>query len=68
MKQISTIVNTVLACTLIFILFSVGLPNFNAHAATPTPSPEPAQPQQTACETTRTVQVSGTAVSFQTAP
>jgi hypothetical protein len=62
MKQISTIVNTVLACTLIFILFSVGLPNFSAHAATPTPSPEPAQPQPAACDTARSVQVSGTAV------
>ena len=38
MKQFSTIVNTVLACTLIFILFSVGLPNFNVRAITPTPT------------------------------
>ena len=38
MKQFSTIVNTVLACTLIFILFSVGLPNFNVRAVTPTPT------------------------------
>jgi uncharacterized protein len=62
MKQISTIVNTVLACTLIFIFFSVGLPNSKALAATPTPSPEPAQPSQTACDAAHTVQVSGTAV------
>jgi len=62
MKQISTIVNTILACTLIFILFSVGLPNSKAQAATPTPSPEPAQPIQIACDSARSVQVSGTAV------
>jgi len=62
MKQISTIVNTILACTLIFILFSVGLPNSRAQAATPTPSPQPAQPTQTACDAARSVQVSGTAV------
>jgi uncharacterized protein len=62
MKQISIIVNTVLACTLIFILFNVGLPNSMALAATPTPSPEPAQPSQTTCDAARTVQVSGTAV------
>lgn len=65
MKQIQTIVNTVLACTLIFLLFAVGLPNFHAQAATPSPtSPppatEPAQPS--ACDATRTINVSGTAV------
>jgi len=63
MKQFSTIVNTILACTLIFILFSVGLPNFNVRAATPTPTPEPTQqPQSTACDSTRSIQVSGVAV------
>jgi uncharacterized protein YggE len=58
MKQISTIVNTLLACSLIFILFSVGQPNSRVQAASPTPSPEPA----TTCDTARTVQVNGTAV------
>ncbi len=62
MKQISTIVNTILACTLIFILFSAGLPNFNAHAATPTPTASTPQPQAAACDSTRSVQVSGVAV------
>jgi uncharacterized protein len=62
MKQISVIMNTVLACTLIFILFSVGLPNSRAQAATPTPYPEPAPPQQIACDSSRSIQVSGTAV------
>jgi uncharacterized protein YggE len=60
MKQFSTIVNTVLACALIFILFSVGLPNFTARAITPTPTAQPTQPA--ACDPSRSVQVSGVAV------
>jgi uncharacterized protein YggE len=63
MKQFSTIVNTVLACTLIFILFSVGLPNFTARAITPTPTAQPTQQTQpSACDPSRSVQVSGVAV------
>ncbi len=63
MKQISPIVNTILACTLIFILFSVGLPNFNARAATPTPTAIAPQPSQTdTCDPARSIQVSGVAV------
>lgn len=63
MKQFSTIVNTVLACALIFILFSVGLPNFDVRAETPTPTAQPArQTQSTVCDSSRSVQVSGVAV------
>ncbi len=63
MKQFSTIVNTVLACTLIFILFSVGMPNANVRASTPTPTAEPTQqPETAACDPNRSIQVSGTAV------
>ncbi|MBI5838662.1 MAG: SIMPL domain-containing protein [Chloroflexi bacterium] len=63
MKQIQTIVNTILACSLIFLLFTTGLPNFNAHAATPTPLPQSTeQPSQPVCDSSRTIQVSGTAV------
>jgi uncharacterized protein YggE len=62
MKQFSTIVNTVLACTLIAILFTTGLPNFNARASTPAPTPEPTQEPTTICDSSRTVNVSGTAV------
>jgi hypothetical protein len=63
MKQFSTVVNTVLACTLIFILFSVSLPSFNVRAATPTPTAQPTQQSQpTACDSSRSVQVSGVAV------
>lgn len=63
MKQIQTIVNTVLACALIFFLFITGMPNLQARAATATPPPpatEPAPPP--ACDATRTIHVSGTAV------
>ena len=63
MKQFSTVVNTILACTLIFILLSVGLPNFSARAATPTPTAQPTQQAQpAACDSTRSIQVSGVAV------
>ncbi len=63
MKQFSTIVNTILACTLIFILSSVYLPNFNVHAAAPTPTTEPTQKTQPpTCDSTRSIQVSGVAV------
>lgn len=63
MKQFSTTANTVLACALIFVLFSIGLPGFNARAATPTPTPQPLQQTQpAACDSTRSVQVSGVAV------
>lgn len=63
MKQFSTVVNTMLACTLIFILLSVGLPNFNVHAAAPTPTVEVTpEPQTAKCDSSRSIQVSGVAV------
>jgi uncharacterized protein YggE len=63
MKQIQTVVNTVLACALIFLLFAIGLPNLQARAATATSPPPVTEPAPTsACDATRTVQVSGTAV------
>lgn len=63
MKQFSIVINTVLTCTLIFILFSAGLPNLNVRAATPTPTAEPIQQIQTkACDPSRSIQVSGVAV------
>jgi len=63
MKQFSTIVNTILACTLIFILFSVSLPNVNVSAATPTPTAESTKQEQPAvCDPARSIQVSGVAV------
>lgn len=62
MKQIQTIVNTVLACMLIFLLLLTGLPAFNVHADTPTPTPQVKQTQTSTCDKERTVQVTGTAV------
>lgn len=63
MKQIQTIVNTVLACALIFLLIVTGLPNLQARAATATPPPPVTEPAPTpACDATRTINVSGTAV------
>ncbi len=56
MKQFSAIVT----CSLIFILFSVSLPNISAHAATPTPTTAPIE--QTVCDSGRSIQVSGVAV------
>ncbi len=57
MKQYSAIVT----CALIFILFSVSMPNVNVHAATPTPAA--AQPiQSNTCDSSRSIQVSGVAV------
>jgi uncharacterized protein len=63
MKQFSTVVNAVLASTLIFILLGIGLPGFNVHAITPTPTPASnQQAQSAACDSSRSVQVSGVAV------
>lgn len=63
MKQISTIVNTVLAGTLILIIFSVGVPKDNVRAATPTPAAELTQQTGSiSCDPSRSIQVSGIAV------
>lgn len=62
MKHISTIVNVALAVVLILILLTIGLPNFNVHAAPPTPELQPAEAAVDACNHDRTIQVSGTAV------
>ncbi len=63
MKQFPTIVNTALACVLIFVLFSLGAPNFNAHASTPSPTAIPTQQTAPAvCDHSRSILVNGTAV------
>ncbi len=68
MKHISTLVNAVLAAVLILLVLSTGLPNFNVQAAatTPTvtadPTTEPEKEPENACNSNRTVQVSGTVV------
>lgn len=63
MKQIQIIVNTVLACALIFLLIVTGMPNMQAHASTATPPPSTTEPApQSACDSTRAISVSGIAV------
>lgn len=64
MKHISTIVNTILAVVLILILFTTGLPNFSAQAATitQTATAEPTQESQNSCDPNRSIHVSGTAI------
>jgi uncharacterized protein YggE len=59
MKRIFTLVNTIVAVTFILLL-TTGLPSLNAHAAAPTP--QPTEEVENACNHSRTVQVSGTAV------
>jgi uncharacterized protein len=62
MKQISSLVNVILAALMILILLTTGVPNFSARAATQTPEPPSRQDQDTLCNNSRTIQVSGTAV------
>ena len=56
MKQISIIINAILACTLIFILAAISFPSFNVQAAPPN------EVTEQVCNTGRSIQVSGTAV------
>jgi len=63
MKQISTILNTILACALVFVLVSFGLPNISVRAApTAESNLEVAGKTEVVCDTGRSIQVSGTAV------
>lgn len=71
MKHIQTIVNTFLACALVFLVGIAGLPNLRAQAAAPTPTPgitesAPAPAlsavERSVCDASRTISVSGTAV------
>jgi len=69
MKYLSTLVNGILSIVVILILFTVGLPGIHAQAAAPqtssvepTATIEPTQEPDQACDPTRTIQVSGTAV------
>ena len=62
MKHISTIVNAILAVALLLILLTTGLPNLRAKAAAQEPEPKSTEEIETTCSSSRTVQVSGTAV------
>jgi uncharacterized protein YggE len=68
MKQFSTVINTALTCTLIFVLISIGLPTLNVRASaastsTPQPTEQPIeQDTQPVCDPARAIHVTGTAV------
>jgi uncharacterized protein YggE len=59
MKQYPTVLNTVLACALILIVFAIGSPGFHVQAA---PPGAPPKDSELVCDTGRSIQVSGTAV------
>ncbi len=59
MKQIPTLVNAILAAVLVFLLLSVGLPSHSAQAAQ---SAEPTPPPPAVCDSSRSVQVTGSAL------
>ena len=69
MKYLSTLTNSILLIVTILILLTVGLPGIHAQAASPqiaavepTATVKPTQEPEKACDPTRTIQVSGTAV------
>jgi uncharacterized protein len=62
MKQTSIFTNAILAAVVIFLLLSANLPTARAQAATPGPIPQPTANVQPVCDSTRTVQVSGSAL------
>jgi uncharacterized protein YggE len=62
MKQTSIFANAILAAVVVFLLLSANLPTASAQAATPSPTPQPTVDPQPVCESTRTVQVSGSAL------
>jgi hypothetical protein len=62
MKQIPILTNAILAIVLVIILLSAGLPALTAQAASPSLTPPPAVQVQPVCDSSRTVQVSGSAL------
>ena len=65
MKNLSTMLNAILACALLLMLAAFGLPGFSVQAAHPAEaasSVEDVKQAESVCNTGRSVQVSGTAV------
>lgn len=62
MKQLTSFFTTVLAAALVLVLLSFRLPGTPASAFQPSPTTEAATTQPSACDSRRSVQVSGTAV------
>lgn len=62
MKQTSTFVNAILAAVIVFLLLSANPHAANAQSASIPPTPQPTADAQPVCDSTRTVQVSGSAL------
>ena len=60
MKHMPTLINSILAAFMILFLLMTGRPDSNVHAAAPTL--QAAEEAENVCDSSRTVQVSGTAV------
>jgi uncharacterized protein YggE len=58
LKHIPTIINSILAALVVIVLLVVGLPNFRVQAAPATPTSQPTA----VCDSSRTVQVTGSAM------
>jgi uncharacterized protein len=62
MKHISLILNSILTAGIVFILLSASLPNSRVQAAPPSPTPQTAATVPPTCDSSRTIQVTGTAL------
>jgi uncharacterized protein YggE len=62
MKQTPIFVNAILTVAIVFLLLSASLPTVSAQAATPSPTPQPTADVQPVCDSSRTVQVTGSAL------
>jgi uncharacterized protein YggE len=62
MKQTSFFVNVILTVVIVLVLLSTSLPTVSAQAATPSPTPQPTAATPPACNSARTVQVTGSAL------
>ncbi|MBI3162757.1 MAG: SIMPL domain-containing protein [Chloroflexi bacterium] len=62
MKQTPAYINSILLAVIAFLLLSTSLPVSSVQAAPPSPTSEPVTTTQTSCDSTRTVQVTGTAL------
>lgn len=62
MKQVSTFINMFLAAVIVFLLLSSNLPQVQAQQPTPVPVSPTATSPSTGCDSTRSVQVTGSAL------
>jgi uncharacterized protein YggE len=62
MKQTSLFINVILTVVTVLVLLSTSLPAVSAQAATPSPTPQPTGTTPPVCNSSRTVQVTGSAL------